>query len=269
MAQVLAASLINRVLTSLRQTDTISTYPLTDTYQLLMLELFNQVKQEVEDATNWRCLYQTTQVTIPEGGYYGVITGSNERSRVVRAPVSGAGMSQAGYAPALIAADNVIALVFDVTTPTTTGQYPLYEIPLHQLLWRYTNDNGALTQYQQPEFFAIGQANMDNSELGDNEAVLYVYPAVNNQRTIQVTMCVPQGDFSSSSSALVDPNGNSFLIAPQYPILMGLQWRAREERGEELGESGAYSEAKYREVLDDAVGIEEAEKGSELDLMLL
>ena len=50
-----------------------------------------------------------------------------------------------------------------------------------------------------------------------------------------------------------------------YPRNSGM----REERGEELSVGGAYSESKYREVLDDAVGMEEAEKGNELDLMLV
>lgn len=266
MATVTAQTLINRVLTSLRQ-PTIASTPVTDTYQLLALEFFNQVKQEVEDATNWRCLYQTINVTIPAGGYYAAIPGTNERSRVVRVPVRGAGMSQSGYAPALVAADNVLALVFDVTNPTTTGQYPLNEMPLHLLLYRVANDGGTTsTQLPQPQFFSMGQANTDNALLGQNEAVLYVYPVVNTQRTIQVTMCIPQTDFTTG---LQDASASSNIIVPTYPILMGLQWMLREERGEELSVGGAYSESKYREVLDDAVGIEEAEKGNELDLMLV
>jgi hypothetical protein len=253
------------VLVSLRQ-PTISTTPVTDPYQLLVLEFFNQVKQEVEDATNWRALYQTGNVTIPNGGYYGTITGTNERSRVVRAPIKGAGMSQAGYMPSLMAADNIVALVFDVTSPSTQGQFPLLEIPLHQLLYRFTNSNGTLTQMQTPEFFAMGAGNTDNSLLGQNKQVLYVYPVVNNTRSVQVTVCTPQSDFNTN---LQDSNGSSNILVPSYPILMGLQWMCREERGEELSASGAYSESKYREVLDDAVSLEESEKGNELDLMLL
>lgn len=266
MATVTAQSLLNRVLTSLRQ-PSITATPVTDAYQLLALEFFNQVKQEVEDATNWRCLYQTINVTIPANGYYAAIPGTNERSRVVRAPIPGAGMSQAGYAPALVPTDNIVALVFDVTSPATVAQFPLREIPLHQLLYRFQNTNGLQTTEAYPEFFSMGCGNTDNSLLGQNEQVLYVYPVVNNQRTIQVTMCVPQGDFSAT--ALQDPTNSSNIIIPSYPILMGLQWMLREERGEELSVGGAYSESKYREVLDDAVGIEESEKGNELDLMLL
>ncbi len=254
------------MLVSLRQPQITST-PVTDTYQLLALEFLNQVKQEVEDATDWRCLYQTINVTIPAGSYFAAIPGTNERSRVVRAPIKGGGMSQAGYAPAIMGADAIVALVFDITTPTQTGQFPLKEMPLHELLYRFQNDNGLLTQMQTPEFFALSQGNTDNSGLGANEAVLYVYPPVNTQRTIQITMCVPQSDFSAT--ALEDTTGSANILAPQYPILMGLQWMLREERGEELSANGLFSEEKFREVLDDAIGVEEAEKGNSLDLVVV
>lgn len=262
-----AVGLINRVLSSLRESQ-IVTSPLTvTTYQAMILEFFNQIKQEVEDATNWRALHQTITVTIPSGNYYAVIPGSNERSRVVRAPIPGGGMSQAGYAPSIWAADKIVALVFDTTSPTTSGQFPLYEMPLAQLLFNISNSNQQ--QVQQPQFFAIGQGNADNGALGQNEAVLYVYPPVNMNRTVQVTLAVPQSDFSVGASTIADAASNQNILVPSYPILMGVQWMAREERGEELGPTNVFSESKYYEVLDDAVGIEEAEKGNSLDLVLV
>jgi hypothetical protein len=266
MATLTAQALINRVLTSLRNSsNAITSIPVTDSYQLLMLEFFNEVKQEVEDAINWRSLWQTFTVTVPAGSYYAAITGSNERSRVVRAPVKGGGMSQAGYAPALMGSDKVVALVFDTTSPTTSGQFPLYEMPLPLLLFNVQNTNQQ--QVQQPQFFSMGQGNADNGQANTDQMVLYVYPPVNTTRTVTVTMAVPQGDFSASTMA--DPNGQTDLTVPNYPIIMGLQWMAREERGEELGPSSAYTEEKYREVLDDAVSIENVEQGNNLDLMLL
>lgn len=265
MATVTAQALINRVLISLRETNLVSTAPVVDPYQLLMLEFFNQVKQEVEDAVNWRALQQTITVTIPAGSYQAVIPGTNERSRVVRAPIRGGGMSQSGYAPAIMASDKIVALVFDTTSPTTSGFFPLYEMPLSQLLFNIKNTNQA--QVQQPQFFAIGQGNADNTAQYQNQAVLYVYPPVNTPRTVAVTLVIPQGDFAPTT--LQDPTGNAFISVPTYPILMGLQWMAREEKGEELGPSGAFSEEKYREVLDDAVSIENTESGNPNDLMLI
>src|SRR5579872_215340 len=105
MATLTAQALINRVLTSLRETNTISAPPVVDSYQLLILEFFNEVKQEVEDAVNWRTLWQTITVTVPAGAYFARIPGTNERSRVVRAPIAGGGMSQSGYAPSLVGSD--------------------------------------------------------------------------------------------------------------------------------------------------------------------
>lgn len=265
MATLTAQALINRVLTSLRNnTNSITATPITDSYQLLVLEFFNEVKQQVEDAINWRSLWQTITVTIPAGSYYAVIPGTNERSRVIRAPVAGGGMSQAGYAPALMAADKEVALVFDTTSPTTSGFFPLYEMPLPLLLFNIKNTNQQ--QVQQPQFFGIGVGNPDNAQADTNEVVLYVYPPVNTARTIAVTLAVPQSDFSSG---LVDSSNNTIVTVPTYPIIVGLQWMTREERGEELGPSSAFSEEKYREVLDDAVGLENAEQGNTLDLMLL
>jgi hypothetical protein len=75
-------------------------------------------------------------------------------------------------------------------------------------------------------------------------------------------MVVPQADFAVTDVAKT-------VSIPTYPITMGLQWRARMERGEELGPNSAYSEQNYRMVLDAAVGIEEAEKGNSLDLMIV
>ncbi len=266
MATLTATALINRVLNSLRNNaNQITSTPVTDSYQLMILEFFNEVKQEVEDAINWRSLWQTFTVTIPAGSYYAAIAGSNERSRVIRAPIKGGGMSQAGYAPAIMASDKVAALVFDTTSPTTSGQFPLYEMPLPLLLFNVQNTNAQ--QVQQPQFFAIGQGNADNGQANTDMMVLYVYPPVNTQRTVTVTMAVPQGDFLASTMA--DPNGQTDVTVPNYPVIMGLQWMAREERGEELGPSSAYSEEKYREVLDDAVSIENVEQGNNQDLMLL
>jgi len=265
MATVTAQALINRVLTSLRETNLITAAPVTDPFQLLMLEFFNQIKQEVEDSVNWRALQQTITVTIPAGSYYAVIPGTNERSRVVRAPIPGGGMSQAGYAPSLIGSDKIVALVFDTTSPTTSGFFPLYEMPLAELIFNVNATNNQAVQ--QPQFFALGAGNVDNSEEYQNEAVLYVYPPVNTQRTVTVTLVVPQSDFSATT--LEDATGNPLVNVPTYPILMGLQWMAREEKGEELGPSGAFSESKYREVLDDAVSIENVEAGNNLDLALV
>lgn len=255
-------TLLNGVLTSLRATqDVIPTgaTALSTTYQSLLLQFFNEVKEEVEQACNWRSLYQTINVTVPANALYAAIPGTNERSRLVRQPIIGGGMGQSGFAPSLASADRIVPLVFDITTPSQSSNSPLDEMALNLLLYSDTATNSQATA--QPGRFAIGQGNTDNGLAGAQEAVLYISPRCTTIRTIQVTMVVPQGDFITTDVART-------INVPTYPITLGLQWRARMEKGEELGPNSAYSEQNYRSALDSAVGIEEAEKGNSMDLML-
>lgn len=264
MAATTAQTVLNRVLTRLRNTSLIAATPITDSYQLLLLDFFNQIKQEVEDACDWRALYRTFTVTVTANTNFAVVTGTNERTRVIRAPVSGAGMTQAGYAPSINPADAIIALCFDITSPSTDGQYKMIEMPMNQLLVNLQLANGQTAD--RPQFFALSASNADNDVAGNAQQVLYVYPTPNNDRTVQITLAVPQTDFTS---LLLDANSVGNIFVPTAPIVAGLEWMAREEFGEELGESGAFTEERYREILDNAVGIEEAQKGNSLDLVLL
>lgn len=264
MAATTCQTVLNRILTRLRNTTKISATPISDTYQLLLLDYFNQIKQEVEDACDWRALYQTFTVTIPSGSYSAVIPNTNERSRVIRAPVVGGGMTLSGYAPALIGGDALLPLCFDVTSPATDGQYRLIEMPINQLLANVTMSNGQTAA--RAEFFALGASNADNDAAGNAQQVLYVYPTVNNDRTVKITLAVPQSEFTAY---LQDADGVTNVFVPTAPLVAGLEWLAREEFGEEMGQSGAFTEERYREILDDAVGIEEAQKGNSLDLILL
>lgn len=254
---------LNRVLTSLRE-DQIptGTTQLTDSYQLTLLEFFNQVREEVEDACNWRALQKTYTVTIPAGTYKVAITGTNERSRLVRVPVQGQGnLSDSGfYGPPVIGSDNLIPLVFDTTQPTGAGNYPLKEMPLSALLYMVTTTQAQQTQ--QPQAFALSVDNSDDADAGNAEAWLYVYPVPNNDRTVQITMVTPELDY-------VPTDLSRNIYVPTLPIVHGLQWMAREERGEELGPNSMYTEDRYRRTLDNAVSRENAEAGDTNDLMLV
>lgn len=262
MAAVTCQTVLNKILHRLRDTNTISSTPITDTYQLLLLEFFNQFKQEVEDKCDWRALSQTFTVTIPSGSYSAAISGTNERTRVVRVPILAGGMSQSGYKPSLIGSDEVVALVFDTTA--SNNPMTLYEMPLNQLLYDVKNTNQQ--QVEQPQFFALGAANADAGTAGSNEQVLYVSPPVNNDRTVTITLCVPQSDFTTD---LQDDGGSTSIYVPTQPIVAGLEWQAREEFGEELGESGAFTEERYRAILDSAAARENAVQGNIADLVLL
>ena len=254
---------LNRVLQSLRENPIpTGTTALTDPYQLTLLEFFNQVREEVEDACNWRALQQTYTLTIPAGQSSVKITGTNERSRLVRIGVQGQGnLSDSGfYGPPVSGSDSLVPMVFDVTEPTGAGSFPLKEMPLSALLYMLTTTQSQ--QAAQPQAFALSTANADDADAGGQEQWLYVYPPPNNQRTVQVTMVTPETDYVAS-----DVSRNIYI--PTLPIVHGLQWMAREERGEELGPNSMYTEDRYRRTLDNAVSRENAESGDTADLILL
>lgn len=254
---------LNRALVSLRQGQIASgTTQLTDTYQLVLLEFFNQIREEIEDACNWRAIWQTFTVTIPGGSNFAAVTGSNERSRVVRVPIIGGGsMDISGLSGAPISgSDRLVPLVFDVTAPSTSGNSPLDEMPIAAL--QYMNFVTNKQTVSQPQAFAFGAGNTDNSAGGAGEGVLYVYPAPNNTRTIQITLAVPELDYGP-----LDVARNVYI--PTQPLLQGLLWMAREERGEELGPQGLYTEERYRTTLDAHVSREIAESGDSLDCILV
>lgn len=254
-------TVLNRVLTSIRE-QPISPLVTTiiDPYQLVLLEFFNQVREEVEDAVNWRSLQQTFTVTVAANTSFANIVGSNERSRLVRVPISAGGQGGGGFSPSVMPSDRVVPLVFDITTPTTTGKFGLEEMPLATLQYKTVTTNAQTTA--NPIAFALGMGNPDDSEAGTSEVVLYVYPPPNVARTIQITLVVPELTYLPTDVA-------RNIYVPTLPIVHGLQWMAREERGEELGPQGIYTEERYRNILDDAVGRENQEQGNTLDLALV
>jgi hypothetical protein len=163
------------------------------------------------------------------------------------------------YGPPVIGSDNLVPLVFDITSPNGTGQFPLQEMPLSALLYMDTTTNGQQTA--QPSAFAMSTANTDDADAGSAEQWLYVFPRPNNQRTIQITMVTPE-----TAYLVTDVARNIYI--PTLPIVQGLQWMARQERGEELGANSMYSEERYRMMLDSAVSRENAEAGDPNDLMM-
>ncbi len=252
---------LNRALTSLRESPIpAGATSITDPYQLTLLEFFNQVREEVEDAANWRALQQTYTVTIPAGASSAAITGTNERSRLVRQAVMGGGRPQGSFWTPLIGADQLMPLVFDTTQPTGPGQFQLQEMPLGALQYMLATTNNQTTAY--PSAFALSTSNSADSDAGNAEQWLYVFPPPNNQRTIQLTMVTPENTYEPT-----DVGRNIYV--PTLPIVHGLQWMAREERGEELGANSMYSEQRYRSLLDSAVARENAEAGDTNDMILV
>ena len=225
---------INKVLERIGE-DTISASisSLNDTYHLLLASIVNDVKEQVEDAHNWRALRQFINVTIPAQAVSAAVTGANESSRVIRIQ-----QAEKGITP----------LVFDITD--ADNPVPLIELDLAELLYHDTmNPN----QYQEPGYFAV-----DNSE-GD-VLNLYVYPRPAEERTIKLGLFVPQGYIESTEL-------DTEIKVPVRPLIVGSVWYALEERGEELGVNALFSEQRFRDALDSAIARDSAESGDSYELV--
>ncbi len=223
-------SLINQVLVLLSE-DEISdaTTELTDKYEKLVAAFVNQIKEMVEEEHNWRALRSTEQVTVAAAASSAVITNANERSRVLRVYDEMNGEER--------------ALVFDVTD--AGNPYRLREMDLSELLRRRSIDT---TNGNDPQFFAV-----DNT--GEDGVSLQVYPTPTDERTIDITMIIPQNRLSVSTD--LDTN----IKVPVAPIEAGATWYALEERGEELGVSGIFTEEYFNRRLGAAVARDAAEQG--------
>lgn len=223
-------TLLNRVLQTISEDRIPSgTTELTDDYHLLIAEFANQIKEEVEDAHNWRVLRQVLPVTIPALSDNAVISGANERSRLFRVQDASSGTET--------------PLVFDVTNPSNPAM--LTELDLTALLQGATS--GLVTTDSAPSYFAI-----DSSP--GTDLTVYVYPVPTTARSLQVTMVVPQNYLDVDDLDVP-------VYVPMRPILMGTAWYALMERGEEQGTNAMFTEERFRVSLDDAIGVDAAEQG--------
>ena len=221
--------LLNRVLIALGEDEIDSgESSLMSKYHKLLGLFVNQMKEMVEDAHNWRALRTTLSVTVTTGSTSAVLTNANERSRLVRVYDDIRGCE--------------VPLVFDVTD--ASAPYRLKEMDLSELIRReslYTGNN------EDPSHFAI-----DNT--GVNAMSIKVFPAPKDERTLQVTMVVPQAYLAVGD---LDTN----IQVPARPIEIGAIWYALEERGEELGPNSMFSEKLYVEALQTAIARDDAEQG--------
>lgn len=227
--------LINRVLRVLQE-DEIATAAtsLDDSYHQLVATFVNLIREEVEDATLWRKLRHTETITVPAGTTTFAIPNTNERSRLYREQEPHAGLQR--------------PMVLDVTT--ANNEFALQEMDLATLLRRRTLDSNADNTYF--VFFSIDDTSGD-------EVDIQLYPTATTERMLNVTMVTPQDRFGDLSTD--DPGLDTNILVPSRPVELGALWYALEERGEELGVNGIFSEQRYRQALDDAVARDAAEQG--------
>jgi hypothetical protein len=204
---------------------------LTDDNHLLVAEVANEIKEEVEAAHNWRALRQTVTVAFSASETVNTITEANERSRMVRIqdPLRG----------------RELALAYDITD--TTSPVTLHELDLADLIHRRKMNPNV---EQDPWAFAL-----DNTE-GDVLKV-QLFPTPADARTIELTLVIPQ---SRLDGTVADDLADNIMV-PVRPITLGLIRWILEERGEELGVNSQYSEEKEMKALWDAVSLDSAEQG--------
>ena len=234
--------MVNSVLGSIGSTQIPSTNTtITDTYQLQVATFVNQIREEVEDAWNWRALWVTYNVNYLANNSTQAIVDSvsgavpNTRSRTVRMQDKRVGRE--------------VALCFDVTTFGIP--FPLEEMAKARLLYFNTVLN------QTPVAYSTGFA-IDNT--GGDQMNMLVYPSASAARVIQLTMCTPvpriDPTVAGSTGGL-----DTLITVPTQPIEYGSIWYALQERGEELGTSTVFTEERFRTALDDAISRDQEESG--------
>lgn len=231
-------TVLNRVLIATGGTQIDPTVlDITDADTLLKLEFLNQIKEEIEDAHLWRALRQNISVSVVGGTNSIALTGSNGRSRVWRIPSPDA--------------QRFVPAVFDNTDPK--NPINLIEMPLAELQYRTTQDGSGYTTVQ-PSYFAVDTDSTDVQ-------TIYVWNTPSTTRPLLVTMFTPQPAFIHSDLDTV-------IKIPTNALIRGTVWYTREERGEELGANSAFSEDRYRTMLDDEISRDSAESGSDYQLVI-
>ena len=223
--------LLNRALRITGEAEIASgTTEISDTEHLLVAEMANQIKEEVEAAHNWRALRQTVTVALASVNT-NTISEANERSRIVRIQEPFRGRE--------------VALCWDVTD--SSNPFPLKELDLAELLYRREMDPNSS---QDPAYFALDNTSGDVLKLE-------VYPTPSDTRSIKLMLIIPQARLDAAVTADLA----TAIKVPVRPIEMGLIRYILEERGEELGINSQFSEAKEMKALRDAVSLDAAEQG--------
>jgi len=234
--------MMNSVLTTIGSTTIPATNTtITDTYQLQVATFLNQIREEVEDAWNWRSLWVTYNINYLQNNTTQAIVDSvtgavpNTRSRTLRMRDKRVGKE--------------VALCFDVTTFGIP--FPLEEMSKASILYFNTVLNQTPVQYSTG--FAVDNTTGDQMNL-------MVYPPASANRVIQLTLCTPVPRIDPTVAGTAG-GLDTLITVPTQPIEYGTIWYALQERGEELGTSTVFTEERYRTALDDAIARDQEESG--------
>lgn len=237
-------TLLNKVLRGLRQFSLIvgdSANEVSDEYRLLIMQLLNEAKEEVEE-NGWPfyALRQTVTITLTAGtAEYDITTSgaadvdTNDRSLLLYEKTSSEGSRES--------AENTydsLPQVFDVTT---SSERRLREKTQEQIERLHFTDSD---EQRKPELFAIW---IDGDSLR-----LKVWPTPDGTYTLKTRLYIPQDELSSDDLTTV-------LSIPDRPVWTLALFKANEERGEELGRPGSSLQKAHMDALANAVGREQTE----------
>ena len=203
-------------------------------YNKMLGNFLNTIKNEVESAGRWRVLRTEVPFTVLAGANTAINTSTNERARVIRIADQEAGQ--------------FVPLVWDITD--TANPVPLIEVDMSMMMYMIRQQSPGYSTTH-PTYFA-----MDSFSTGADEprARINVFPAPLTNRTIAAFMVVPQ-------ARLADNDLDVWIKVPSDLLELGTTWYALMERGEEMGTNGLFTEERYRQALNAAIAMDEAEQG--------
>lgn len=156
-----ALTVVNNVLSRLRENTVTSTTFDTNALAQLVLRFVNEAKREVEDAWDWTCLRQTVSVSTASGTSSYSIAGAGNRFRF--------------YDPR--------RLIFNSTNKTFI--YPYSQAQFEEAKWNYSVNN------QIPNWYRILGVDLNN------DPNLDLYPTPDGTYALKVPLVIPNADLSA------------------------------------------------------------------------
>lgn len=234
--------LMNKVLYGIRQFGLVigsSTTSTTDEYLLMLLQLVNEAKEEIEECGwPWHVLRTTVTITLSSGTTEYTLTSAgaadvdtNDRSRLLYENVSHFGPSEGFYM-----SNSSSPMVFDVTT---SSEYRLKEETLERIeRWHFTDND----ETGKPTSFCIYSTG--------SALKMKVYPTPDATYTLKARIYIPQAELSSTDLTTT-------LSIPARPVWLKALFKANAERGSELGRPDSELYMSMNDAIGAAVGKEQ------------
>lgn len=232
--------ILNKVLIGLRQTQITATST-TDAYELLLLQLVNEAKEEVEESWDWFALRETHTVTLAASTseYTLTIAGDSDKDTTERTKLLYERSPNYGRGEGTSRTFGDTPQVFDTTD---SSEYRLAEVSQEAMeRFHFMDDD----ETSDPRFFSIFA---DGTSLK-----LKVYPTPSGVRTIKIRFLNPQAELASTALT------TTTLKVPFRPVWQKALFKANEERGSELGRPQSSLDNAQIDSLSVAISREQTE----------